>query len=77
MQAGRTGGTSYTCSGIWEAKEEMKKGLRWVVGDAKLINIVTDQWLRRKEDFCVNREQTNSQVLQLKVCDFFQENSKT
>lgn len=28
LQAVRKGGLSYTCSGIWEAKEEVKKGLR-------------------------------------------------
>ena len=27
LQARRTGGSSYTWSGIWEAKEEMKMGL--------------------------------------------------
>lgn len=41
LQAGRTGGASYT--GIWEEKEEMKKGFRWVVGDSKLVNIATDR----------------------------------
>lgn len=54
----------------------MKKGLRWVVGDGKTINIATDRWLRSKEDFCINREQITDQVLQLKVCDFFQGTGK-
>lgn len=76
LQASRTGGASYTWSDIWEAKEEMKKGLRWVVGDGKLINIATDRWLRTKKDFYINREQINNQVLQLKICNFFQENNK-
>lgn len=53
LQADRSGGASYTWSGIWQAKEEMKKGLRWVVGNGKVINIATDRWLRTKEDFCV------------------------
>lgn len=32
LQARRMGGSSYTWSGLWEAKEELRKGLRWVLG---------------------------------------------
>lgn len=52
LQARRTGGSSYTWSGIWEAKEHMKSGCRWVVGDGKSINIFYDRWLRGKENLC-------------------------
>lgn len=51
LQADRKGGASYTWSGIWEAKEEMKKGLRWVVWDGKSIRVMHDCWLRTKNDF--------------------------
>ncbi|KAL8124564.1 hypothetical protein AgCh_012282 [Apium graveolens] len=76
LQAGRTSGVSYTWSGIWEAKEEMKKGLRWIIGDGTLINAASDRWLRTNEGFCVNSDQISSQVLQLRVCDLFQEGRK-
>ncbi|WOH00018.1 hypothetical protein DCAR_0519374 [Daucus carota subsp. sativus] len=53
LEAERKGGSSYTCSGIWEAKEEVKKGLRWVLGDGQSIRINPDRWLRGKEGYCV------------------------
>ncbi|XP_074375304.1 uncharacterized protein LOC141717092 [Apium graveolens] len=37
LQANRTGGASYTWSGIWEAKEVLKEGMRWILGDGKEI----------------------------------------
>lgn len=77
LQANRKGGDSYTWSGIWEAKEEMKKGLRWVVGDGKSIKILEDRWLRLKEDFCVDKNRVTGDVKHLIVSDFFLENTKT
>lgn len=35
LQARRIGGSSYTWLGIWEAKEVMKGGHRWVLGDGQ------------------------------------------
>lgn len=35
------------------AKEKLKKGFRWKVGDGKDIVAVKDVWLRAKSDFCV------------------------
>lgn len=77
LQASRTGGSSFTWSGIWEAKEEMKKGLRWVLGDGKTINIASDRWLRSKADYCVERNQLSEQALNMKVHDFFQQGNKS
>lgn len=75
LQARRTGGSSYTWSGIWEAKEEMKMGLRWVLGDGQSINISADRWLRGKQVFRI--DQHNGVVNRnLKVCDFFLEDKK-
>lgn len=76
LQAIRTGGASYTWSGIWEVKEEMKRGLRWVLGDGKTINISSDRWLRAKDNFCVGNTET-SHVEHLKVCDLFHEGTKS
>lgn len=74
LDAKRPGGVSYTWSGIWEAKEEMKKGLRWVLGDGESINIGADRWLRSLNNFCVNPETTSDMAKQSKVCAFFKEN---
>lgn len=71
LQASRSGGVSYTWSGLWKAKEEMKKGLRWVLGDENSINIGTNNWLRTKEGFCVNDITTSNQAKISKVSDFF------
>ena len=69
------GGSSYTWSGIWEAKENMKDGCRWVLGDGKSIHIHTDRWLRGKENFCVDSDGRPRDSI--KVCDFFLDGSKT
>lgn len=76
LQATRKGGDSYTWSGIWEAKEEIKKGLRWVVGDGKSIKMVGDRWIRAKEDYCVDMRQVVGEVSNSYVCEFFLENMK-
>ena len=69
LQAERKGGSSYTWSSIWEAKENIKDGLRWVLGDGRSINIQVDRWLRGKENFCVDTGGLCSP--ESKVCDFF------
>lgn len=76
LQARGLWGSSYTWSGIWEAKEEFKKGLRWVLGDGETISIKTDRWLRSKESLRV--DQGNTLVGQdWKVCEFFTNNRKS
>lgn len=69
LQAVIIGGSSYIWSSIWEAKENMKGGLRWVIGDGKTINIQVDRWLRGKDNFYV--DPGGSCNPDLKVCDFF------
>lgn len=76
LQARRTGGSSYTWSGIWEAKEVIKDGLRWVLGDGKTINIYTDRWLRGKDDFRVDQMGNWLPEENVKVSDFFLSDSK-
>lgn len=75
LQACRTGGSSYTWSGIWEAKEVIKTGLRWVLGDGQTISITSDGWLRNKEDLCVD-QRTTTAGRNMKVCEFFSEDKK-
>lgn len=53
LKAVKWKGSSFIWSGMWMAKEELKKGFRWKVGDGKDIVAVKDAWLRAKSDFCV------------------------
>ncbi|KAL8088702.1 hypothetical protein AgCh_038472 [Apium graveolens] len=53
------GDSSYTLSGMWEVKESMKHGLRWVLGDGQSVNIKSDRWLKGPQDFRVNRDHTS------------------
>lgn len=76
LQAERKGGASFTWSGIWEAKENMKTGLRWVVGDGWSINIYNDRWLRGRANFCVERGINDIADREAKVCDFFLRDSR-
>lgn len=42
FQAKREGGASFIWFGIWKAKEELKIGFRWVLGDGKKIKDFRD-----------------------------------
>lgn len=70
LKATRGGGSGFIWSGIWQAKEALIKGFRWVLGDGKEINAFSDAWLRSKFDFCVKDTHTNGTRFD-KVCDFF------
>lgn len=77
LQANRIGGSNYTWSDIFEAKEEIKKGLRWVLGDGQTIRINHDRWLRNKESLCVDQVITSTNTRQKwKVCEFFTTDKK-
>lgn len=39
--------------GLWEAKEELRNGFRWVLGDENEIGVCSDPWLRSKNNFLV------------------------
>lgn len=73
LQATRRGGASYTWSGIWEVKEELNGGLRWVLGDGRSICIGKDKWLRGKKSFCVDQQRCSTIALNSKVRDFFEQ----
>ncbi|XP_074322969.1 uncharacterized protein LOC141659929 [Apium graveolens] len=65
----------YIWSGIWEAKEVVKKGFSWVIGDGRSINAHSDPWLRAKQGFCVEDYQLSSSRSE-KVCYYFCPNTK-
>ncbi|XP_074359592.1 uncharacterized protein LOC141699321 [Apium graveolens] len=76
LQANRTGGSGLTWSGIWEAKEFVKNGLRWFMGDGRSIHIYQDRWLRGKPNYCVDQYTQQQANRYTKVCDFLLENQK-
>lgn len=68
-------GVSFIWKGIWEAKEELCKGFRWVLGNRQSISIFSDPWLRGKSDFCVENHHVNN-ASTAKVCEYFRPNAK-
>ncbi|KAL8127117.1 hypothetical protein AgCh_014147 [Apium graveolens] len=75
LQAIRGGGSSYIWSGLWEAKEMLKTGYRWILGDGESIYAHKDPWLRSKKDFYVEGYQQNS-TRDEKVSFYFRHNIK-
>lgn len=75
LQAHKGSDPSFIWTGIWEAKERLYKGFRWVLGDGKEIRIFNDPWLRGKGDFCVEDSHMNN-IINERVCQFFRPNSK-
>lgn len=53
LKATKGQGSSFIWTGIWQAKEELVKGFRWVLGDGKDIVATKDPWLRQKANFVV------------------------
>lgn len=70
FEASRGGGVSYVWSGLWQAKETLKQGYRWVVGDGRTISVNKDAWIRGKDGNKVDAQYLAS-VNDLKVCDLF------
>lgn len=50
-------GGSFIWAGLWQAKEILKGGLRWVVGNGQSIVATKDPWLALKKDFKVENLQ--------------------
>lgn len=75
LQAQRGEGSSLIWGGIYEAKEELYSGFKWVVGDGKSINIFKDQLLRGKKDYRIEDHHVNRQRTH-KVCGYFRPNTK-
>lgn len=51
LEAVKESDSSSIWTGIWETKEKLKRGFRWVLGDGKDIKIFKDPWLQGKNDF--------------------------
>ncbi|XP_074356080.1 uncharacterized protein LOC141695759 [Apium graveolens] len=70
FEVGRRGGITFVWSGLWQAKEYLKQGFRWVVWDGRSIKVSSDAWLRGKDEYRID-EQYRQLVSDLKVYDLF------
>lgn len=75
FEATRGGGVSFIWSGIWQAKEALRRGFKWVVGDGETIKALEDPWVRGRDNFTVNSVQANHNG-GIRVCDLFLAGSK-
>ncbi|XP_063946052.1 uncharacterized protein LOC135151500 [Daucus carota subsp. sativus] len=75
LQASKGNDSSFIWTGIWEAKESLKGGFRWVLGDGKEIKIFKDPWLQGKVDYRVEDHHLNV-IRNENVCCYFHPNSK-
>lgn len=55
LEAGQGAGPSFIWAGLWKAKEALKNGFRWVIGDGAEVSIYKHRWLRGKENYMVER----------------------
>lgn len=75
MQAKKGNGSSFIWTRIWEAKEQLQQGYRWILGDGKDIKAFTDPWLRGKGDYRVEDHHLNVSRNE-NVCNYFRPNIK-
>lgn len=73
LNASSNGGASFIWSGIFKAKEELKKGFKWILGNGKDISVSSDPWLRGKEDFMIDNGDDFD--VNMKVNQLFRHNS--
>lgn len=70
FEATRGGGVSFIWSGLWQAKEALKKGFKWVLGNGEEIRIFDDPWIRGKEHFMADNTYAGTSR-EMKVCELF------
>lgn len=75
LEAQKGNNASFIWSSICEAKEELYRGFKWVLGDGRSIKNFSEQWLRGKEDYMVDSDYVSSSRNAM-VCEFFRPNSK-
>lgn len=55
LEAGKRVRSSFVWTEIWQAKEALAQGFRWVLGDGQSIIATKDAWLAKKNDFRVDK----------------------
>lgn len=59
LNAHKGSGSSFVWIGLWESKEHLRKGFRWVLSDGESIKIFKNPWLRGKNNYYVVDSQLN------------------
>ena len=54
FEASRGGRSSFVWSGLWQAKEVLKQGYKWILGDGETIKAFKYPWLRGANQYKVN-----------------------
>lgn len=75
LRANKGTDASFVWTGLWEAKQQLCEGFRWLLGDGQDIKLFQDPWLRGKSDFRVEDHQLNVTRLD-KIYDYFRPNTK-
>lgn len=70
FEASRGGGVSFIWSGLWQFKEALKKGFKWVLVGGEEIRVFKDPWVRGKENYTVDNTFTGASN-DSKVCELF------
>lgn len=70
LNAKKRYGSIFIWTGIWEGKEQLRKGFRWILEDGKDFQAFRDPWLKGKVDFCVEDDHVNV-IRTEKVCNYF------
>lgn len=55
LKASKGNNSSFISSGIWSAKQELYKRLKWILGSGNDIIANKDPWLRKKVSFRVDQ----------------------
>lgn len=61
---------SFIWSSLWQAKEALEKGFKWVLGDGESIRLFKDLWVRDKENYMVDNTFADASS-DVRVCDLF------
>lgn len=75
LDANRGVNPSFIWARIWQAKESLSAGFRWVVGDDQSITATRDPWLAQKQDYKVDNLQIY-EGREEKVATLFYSNSR-
>ena len=62
FEASRGGRSSFVCSGLWQTKEVLKQGYKWILGDGETIKAFKDPWVRGANQYKVNNILTTVSV---------------
>ena len=68
-------GASFIWAGLMTAKNSLRDGFRWVLGDGRDIDAIKDPWLRNKAGFEVDQT-VNYGVDRIPVADFILSDSR-